>query len=101
MPLTPRRDREGDDDRTTEMSGISRSSDDDAGSERAGGEPQRELSSRGPADDESVQHDSGPVGQDTPASGEEGAREAAREDSSRSRVSVRERDGEGGVDDEY
>src|SRR5687768_5301584 len=62
------------------------------GDESAGGEPQNELSSRGPADDDAAPHDSGPVGQDTPAGGEEGVRDAARDESSRERF-VLDREG--------
>jgi phospholipid/cholesterol/gamma-HCH transport system ATP-binding protein len=56
--------------------------------EAAGGEPQAELSSRGPADDNAAPHDHEPVGQDTPAGGEEGVRDAGQEESARGAISV-------------
>jgi phospholipid/cholesterol/gamma-HCH transport system ATP-binding protein len=68
----------------------------DGGDEGAGGEPQNELSSRGPADDNAAPHDSGPVGQGTPAGGEEGVRDATRDESARSAVGGAGDEGDGG-----
>ena len=78
MPRIPRLRRDGDND------------------EGVGGEPQNELSSRGPADDDSITHDAPPAGQDAPAGGEEGVREAAREESARSNYVGSEESGGGG-----
>ena len=63
MPRIPRLRRNGEDDE--------------------GGEPQRDLESRGPADDDAVTHEAPPAGRDTPAGGDEGVREAQREESAR------------------
>src|ERR671915_46035 len=56
--------------------------------EAAGGEPQSELSSQGPADDASAPHDSPPAGDDVPAGGDEGVRDASQEEEARSQVRV-------------
>jgi phospholipid/cholesterol/gamma-HCH transport system ATP-binding protein len=56
--------------------------------EAAGGEPQSELSSRGPADDQAAPHDSEPTEPGTPAGGDEGVQDAAQEEEARSQVSV-------------
>jgi phospholipid/cholesterol/gamma-HCH transport system ATP-binding protein len=56
--------------------------------ESDGGEPQNELTSRGPADDDAAPHDHGPAGTDVPAGGEEGVRDAGREESARGAISV-------------
>ena len=70
----------------------------DESDEAAGGEPQSELSSRGPADDNAAPHDHEPAGQDTPAGGEAGVRDAGREESARSAISVTdEHDDDGGA----
>jgi phospholipid/cholesterol/gamma-HCH transport system ATP-binding protein len=56
--------------------------------EAAGGEPQSELSSRGPADDDAAPHDSEAPQGAAVAGGDEGARDAEQEEEARSQVSV-------------
>jgi phospholipid/cholesterol/gamma-HCH transport system ATP-binding protein len=72
--------------------------------EAAGGEPQSELSSRGPADDQAAPHDAPPAGPDTPAGGEEGVRDASQEEEARSQIRVTDEPGpdrRDTEDDEY
>ena len=87
MPRIPRKRDDGGEDQPTRE-------------ETQAGEPQSELSSRGPADDSSAPYDAPPAGQDTPAGGEEGVRDAAQEEEARSQVRVVEEPGDHD-DEEY
>src|SRR5918998_138176 len=58
------------------------------GAPEGGGEPQSELSSRGPADDSAAPYDNPPADSGTPAGGDEGVRDASQEEEARSQVRV-------------